>query len=393
MLMGIGGGMAEQRISGGDVLENDFLFYRNCFENTGRQQGIEAEGIFDRADFAAVYNDPRTVRLSVAADGASRTVPLLTPLPNCASWFNLDFYTTYAGNRPLVYYNHLSPPYRRDPGAYVDALGPALRRLAGENGVLVFDHTNHEAATVSRELSAIAAGLSISYTDIEGPDGVVTPHYHYESVAKQPGQANGQPDGPVSLYDTYDKNRLLGVIPDDSVTVSPTLTPGDIEQAWSFYGPAFDELTASDPVKAGFTEDEFAQLMLSPDCIKFVNRVGQAIVNFCLMSDVRKCPWMNQFYYQQKYPAQYEQGRILCSLGVVANPQLGRAATTLRTVNMMGKIIKLSGTEPVVTFACDTASNKNVPRLAQHSFTSAGVEIDFSRPVGQQLFRMLSIHA
>ncbi|HSX29702.1 MAG TPA: hypothetical protein VLE73_04035 [Candidatus Saccharimonadales bacterium] len=369
-------------------IEANFAYYRECFENPSRQQGAEAEGLFDSSDFRLAYEDPRTTMLDIPTDDSLRTVPLLAPLRNYGD-ANLDFYNRYAGSRPLMYYNHLSTPFQQSPQAYIAALRPALRQLAAQNGVIVFNHTDLEAHTVNAELTAITDASGLRLTDIHGPEGAATKHYHYASIAT-PIEKTDVPSTPVSLYSAY--AQLPDVLQDANVTVSATLPIKDIEQVWGFYEQAFAELTANDPVQAGFSEKDFKNLMQDPSFVKFVYREGNTIGNINIQTDVRNLPWMNQYYYRTTFP-QYEQGLVFCSPGVITNPELRSPSMTIRSASMLGKLIVRSGAESIITFACDTESNKQVPGLARIGLKKGGLQTNFSKPVSHQLFRMASIAA
>jgi len=265
-----------------------------------------------------------------------------------------------------------------------------LQSLADQKGVLLLDHTDHEAPRIDKELASIARELGLTFTDVVGRGGVDAKHFHYASLA-QPIAKNDGTIEPKSMYEAFDQGRANGALTDDSISVSSSLSPADSQQIWDFYEPVFDQLSSDDPVYAGLNRDEFNTLIQSPDCIKFVYRAGAAIVNLSLIADIKTCSWMNQFYYQQRYPVEYERGQIYCSPGVIANPNIPHQVSSLQTLGMVGKVIKLAGIEPVLTFACDHISNVQLPRLSELALRRAGIKTDFSKPIGHQLFRMLKV--
>jgi hypothetical protein len=374
-------------------LEDSFHYYRGCYENDGRAQSIEAEGLFDIQAFDAALSDPRSSILSMAVEGSTRHVPLLTPLEN-ASWFNTGFYERYnPDNGPAMLYSHLSELYGLDRRSYLRALDLGIRRLADTKGILALDYSDHEAETVEAEIDTIASSLGVTLRDVNGPYGQNTPHFHYASRTEPYDTGSDTPTNIGSLYDAYNFGLSSGLLTDEHVTLIPSLTESDTEQLWSFYHPVFDKLSDDDPVNAGFNEQEFRDLMSSPDCYKFLYKAGAAIVNLCLLTNIKDCSWMNQFYYRQNYRDKYDQGRVLCSPGVIANPNQKQRASSLFTMGLASSLIRLSGIEPVITFACDTESNKQVPKLSQHSLKSKGMRSDFTHPIGHQLFRMFRVEA
>jgi hypothetical protein len=382
--------MSEQQPWDASGTAQDFRFYRDILEHSSRAQSMETEGIFDEAAFALAMADPRTARLTVETDGTPRTVPLLTPLENVGEQWNQGFFSTYAPNKPPTHYSHLPLALRRHPQAYLEALRPGLERVSRTGGVLVMDYTNEEAPTVDVDLGIITRQLPVTFTAVPGPDGNVTPHFHYASPSKL--QTKIDPTyKPASLYAAFDS--LPTTLKGTGMRVQPTLTPKDTERIWEFYDPVFGRLSAKDPILAGFNHQELTEIAASPEYIKFINREGTDIANVCLLVDVRQCPWMNQKFYQSRYPEQYDQGLVLLSPGVITNPNLGSAAASLRTMGMVGKVIARAGIEPVLTFACDTESNKQVPKLSHHCLNKAGVQVNLLEPVSQQSFRMLQVTA
>ncbi|HEX8182582.1 MAG TPA: hypothetical protein VF575_03190 [Candidatus Saccharimonadales bacterium] len=369
--------------------QTNFNLYRQNFENDGRYQSIEAEGIFDENAFGRALHDPRSVILESRSDNAIRRTPLLTPL-ELLDWYNLDYHQRYAGTDvPLVYYGHVSALYEQHAGPYTQAMQSGLRRLADQRGVIVVEHTDHEAPIINRQLGALASDLAITLTPVEGPEGEITPHYHYASFARPQEQTTSSQS--LSLYDAYAAGIRENVFSENDAVVAPSLSLADIEQLWSFYKPVFDGLSHDDPVQAGFDEHDFKALMQSPKCIKFLYKEQQDIINLCLFIDIRNCSWMNQFYYKQHFSEQYDAGLVYCSPGIIANPHRARGSTSMHTIGMMGRVIRRAGIEPVITFACDTESNKKVPRISQMAFQRVGIDTDFARPVGHQLFRMLRV--
>jgi len=386
-----------EKIGGHEVVaesshEKDFRFYRQCIEDPGVRQSIEAEGVFDLEDFSKIVEDPRTAKLVLDESDGRVTLPLMTPLENRDNWFDLNFYRKHAGeNTTFTYYNHIPTLYRNHRQEYLSAIAPNLIALAEVGGVLVMDHTDHDAETVARDIQSISNSLGIVLEDLIDPAVVDSRHFHYASQLKQ-NEVHPSGETTASIVEAYKAGKSSGEIPKDTpVTVSSRLDIADTKQIWGFYKPVFDQLSDDDPVYAGFTEEEFFDFMGSPKCTKSVYKIGKTVVNLCLLTDVRVCPWLNQNYYHEQFSKIYGQGLVLCSPGVITNPEVMQGATSLRTMGMLAKAIKLAGIEPVITFACDNISNKQVPRLTQLSTQREGLTCDFSKPVGHQIFRALKV--
>ena len=367
--------------------------YRILLENNSLAQSAEATGIYDQDTYHAVQLDPSTTTL-ITPDRAGNPsmLPVLTPLENLP-WFNRTYHEKYAGTgTPLEYYGHQPLLLERDSRLYKAALRPGFQRLAEQGGVIVVDYNDRAADRTKNEIATIAHDLAVTITPVPGPEGDTTPHYHYADIARPMVSDPRMRSRRKTFYDAYESGRRGGLITDDKVTVSPRLNNADTEKIWNFYKPAFNKLTEDDPVQAGFDEAEFIDLMRDPTCAKFVYKEGSAIVNLCLLGDIKGFPWMNQYYYQRQFPEQYAKDAVFCSPGVIANPELGQGLTSLHTMGMIGAVVRLAGIEPVLTFACDTQSNKNVPRLSDMSLENAGVRTRFyEHPIGHQLFDMYRV--
>lgn len=370
-------------------LERSFGFYRSCFENDTRAQSIESEGIFDIHDFERIIDDTQTVSL----DLPNVRVPLLVPFEKRTDWFNVDFYKKLAAdNTRIIYYSHLTDIFNGDPEAYCGALESSLQSLATEHGMLIFEHSDLEASKIERDLRAILGRLGIDYEDLTAKHNTDARHYHYVSRTGLENPAVGEA-GPTDFYSLFEKGLKTGILTSDTpVTVRPSIEADEIERIWEFYDSVNADLSALDPAHAGFGQDELAEVMGAREFVKLINKIGETIVNLCVIVDIRACSWMNQFYYKSNFPGEYETGRVICGVGLLTNPNIkGQLAPSLQTLGMIGKLVCLSQVEQVFTFACNTTSNVHVPALTERSLKRAGLRVDFSKPVGHQLFRALQL--
>lgn len=364
-----------------------FAYYRGYIEEGADQHSIEADGIFDIADYDAIVADPGTVQIATA-DNVS--VPLMTPLGNRSNWFNLTYYQRLLGDdRPFVYYNHLAPVYQADPTAYQQALREPLQKLADRNGVLVFDHSDHAQPRVETQLDEVLAALGISHQTGLEPTAADNLHYHYSSKGTIPGGAE-QVGGIEALYDAakdYHHDSPSGA----RVFVTPELEAQHVEEAWEFYQQVFAQLSQADPVFAGLTEAEFQTVMTEAPYLKAVYMSGQSVVNFCLLTDVRNCTWMNQKYYQDRYPVDYGNGEVLCCPGIIRNPAATEqpAQSSGQTIGIIGRLARQAAIEPVITFACNSISNRQVPRLCENYLWQGGLglQVQTTQPDGHQVFQ------
>lgn len=369
-------------------LNASFGFYRSCFDNNNRRQGLETEGIFDVDDFIRIVQDPDTVNLKL--DGVS--LPLLTPIDRRANWFNLEFYESLADNESdFVYYSHLGNVFKSHPDIYSQSLAAALQSLAAKKGALAFEHSGFEAARVESEVVTLLDNLSLDYSDLTAQEGVDAKHYQYVSGTGLIDPK--EPDGFSNFYTAYEQALKGGLFdPQGSVTLTDRLSDEEIQYVWGFYEDVNLDLSVPDPAHAGFSQDELTEVMQANEFIKLVNKLGGTIVNLCVIVDIRHCPWMNQYYYRSNFPEHYQSGRIICGVGLLTNPNVEhQLAPSLQTLGVVGKLICQSQVEHTFTFACNVTSNRHVPTLTERSLNRAGLQVDFSEPAGHQIFRALQL--
>lgn len=374
-------------------LSLSYIEYRRRMENpVERLLGMEFEGL-EADQFMAAVHDPRSAVLEFASrDDGPLSIPLAVPV-EYMPWVNEPYLgramTKRIGTAPdIYYYNHFPNILSQDPEAYAAALSPVLYRVADGVGAITTDHLHHNTLTTNRDIANIARRLGLKQTDVLGRKKPPARHYQYVSPmifadSHRVGQVSANL---VSGYQAAVKNGAL----DDSgpVTVRESLSEEDIESVWPYYQEAFDKLDEIDPVKAGFTHDQFVDVMESADFIKIVHRIGQKIANMCLLADVRSCPWLNQIYYQTEFPEAYENGRVLASPGVITDPAAS-SRLSFGTMGMVRTLIELADIEPVITFVCNEESNHQVPRLSHLALNHSGRLItDLQFPTAYQLFRL-----
>lgn len=379
-------------------LARSFVAYRRHMESpTERVFGMEFEGL-EADQFAAAVRDPRSAILELTSgDNGRLSIPLAVPI-EYMPWVNEPYLhramTRRGGTNPeIYYYNHFPHMFSQQPEAYVSALSPVLYRVADGAGAIATDHLHLNTLTTNQDVIDIAQRLGLKQSDVLGRKKPPARHYQYASpMIFTDSQRVGQTSANLILgYQAAIRNGIL----DDAapITVRESLPPADIETVWPYYRDAFDKLDEIDPVKAGFSEDQFIAVMESPAFIKIVHRVGQNIANMCLLADVRSCSWLNQAYYAAEFPEAYENGRVVASPGVIADPAAG-SKLSLGTMGMVRTLVELADIEPVITFVCDDESNKQVPRLSHLALNHSDQLItDFQFPTAYQLFRLFQFEA
>ena len=369
--------------------DTSFEAYRSAYDSFASHHSIEAEGLFDQVDFDRAVSDPNTTLYTPESLGIKATLPLLTNADNYRNWLNMRWYKeNLGGSAPIDYLSHLSVLYGADPVAYAEALTVRLQHLADQGGSVIFDHTDHASNRVNSDLGAIA--LAAGVTLQEHTAATESRHFHYASSLTSPNE-EPQTQRPDSLQKAYGQGLVSGALQASQTEVVRSLKPADTDQIWSFYKPVFDTLSNHDPIHSGFTEQEFTDLMESTDCVKFLYKADDTIVNLFFMIDIKDCSWMNQTYFKNNFAQQYDDGRVYCAPGIIANPNVRHKGSSQQTMGLAARVIKLSGIEPVITFACNVESNQLVPKHTQRFVTDAGLECDYTQPVGHQVFRMMRV--
>lgn len=351
------------------------------------ENDIESNGIWDEAAFATSLKDPRSAIL----DAGNRRLPLLVPIDNLP-WVNNAWYsnlTAPTDKPPIYYYSHLPRQLAERPAPYKDTLAAALCRVAAERGIVAYDAPERRAGYTDETFKSLVAQIGgIACEDMVASLQSPPIHYHYEGTPRGL-QDMAAPSRPFDFYALYAEARSDNSLPvDHPISVESCLSEDDIQQVWGYYSPAHEELNADDPVYAGFTEPELADVLMSPAFTKLVHRTGGRITHLSLVADVRACPWLNQHYFNTKYPEAYNGGRIICGIGAITDPAAPPSvAPTVRAFAMVARLVARSGYNDVVLpYATDNHSNAYMPTLTQRAMR-AFLDVDMIHPTGRQLFR------
>ncbi len=369
---------------------SSYTSYREQFAGLA-EQGMETEGIWDEAAFQAVVGDARTVSLALD-DGA--VLPLLTPMINLP-YTNIDYYRREADKLAgssttgdIWYYTHLPNLWDRQRAMLERLLIPAVGRVAMEGGVIAYDTPTGRIELTDRQVISLLG--QIGETSLVAlPDMPV--HFQYASRLELAGVRQQHNQLPLDFPGLYAAAKAAGSpTVDGTVEVVGTMDDVDITHIWGYYQRAHDVLTSGDVVYAGFSESELRQVLSDPSITKFAYRVDGQVSNLSIVASITNCPWLNAEYFAAHYPEQFPD-RIICGIGAISDPDAPKGLTppTLHTAGVLGKLIADAGADAILMFVCDDQSNRYIPRISESAMRRAKLTVDFSRPMGQQLFRAI----
>jgi hypothetical protein len=270
-----------------------------------------------------------------------------------------------------------------------------LADLATRGGLLAADYPVHpdESDEDARAEIAISSTLAVAGVDTQDVSKGHA-HYHYESLADPtppPTEINTTP-AIEAMLEAHTKTI------EAQASLETVMTDGDIAQIQDFYARAHERIASDSPIISSWPADELAAILKDPDVLKFVSRVGNTILNTMLMQDARHGPAgaiVDQGHLAHHWPGQQETGQVLFSPGIFRNPDVDTPqqviTTSNATIGHFGRLIVEAGIRPVITFACNEGSNKNVPRLAHIALNRSGAKVDFRKPVSMQHFRMFQL--
>lgn len=106
------------------------------------------------------------------------------------------------------------------------------------------------------------------------------------------------------------------------VESSEVLDAAVVAACWRIYRTAFDPIAHRTPMVHGsYTEDAFGRILADCEFAKYLAYVGDELVGLCLITTaLEKVPWINAGYYRDRYPDQYEGGRLFYLPAVVIDP-------------------------------------------------------------------------
>lgn len=366
-------------------IEASYEYYRGLMENPPRVPSMEYEGI-GTDKFAAAVSDPDSAVLELMS-GIS--VPLAVPV-EYLPWYNSAYFRRRTvSDAELFYYNNLPSLLAAGDPAYVDAMEPVLGRLARNGGLLLTDHMDADKPVVDESIGRLAGVLGLTVQDKLENEPTSPKHYLY---ARQIVGANTlEPRLEAKDYArSFALAQAAGRLANKKAVLRTKLSDDENEHVWQFYDREFAKLNDVDPILASFNEADLRAILADPKFLKFTYLSEGKIANVAIVSDVRNCPWMNQVYYQQNLPDAYNSGNIYYSPGIVSDrsSRAGNAAMSLSTMGLLMEGFAETGIDPIMTYVCDEVSNRQVPKLTQHSIDRTGVlRADFSKPDGVHIFR------
>lgn len=367
--------------------------YRAYLDTPSRPQGMEVSGL-TQEEFDRALQDPDTILIGSNAVTGAQMIPIATSLDNL-TWYNKQYFEAVAeaaglpADAPLVYYDHISGLFQRDPGQYIAQMEPLLRRLVAGRGLLLFDTHSAETEATLAELDLMCQTLGMVYRDVLPDFDPEARHYNFAAQVhiKDPEEIRRPP---LDLFQASAQLELANERLESTISADPVLRHQDIQDVWSFYKAAFDELTAHDPMIASSPYQEFVELLQDPDVFKLVERSNSTVVTLCMFGDVRLFEWANQAYYAQAFPEEYEKGLVLFFPGVIRNPDSYGDAR--RVMAVVGRLLTTAGIETsVISFVCNKISRKPVSVISTWALNHTGIQADLRQPNSQKIFHAVQL--
>ncbi|MBA3679299.1 hypothetical protein H0W80_03890 [Candidatus Saccharibacteria bacterium] len=319
--------------------------------------------------------------------GEKLFAPVLVPVKNL-HWYNEDLLKKQFKGKDVWCYVH-PPINEQNQQAVINALKEVVR--AGD--VVITDELSENTMTsLLFEKIALEAQIHVElmgYLDKTSRLDVYTGPVDFVGV-KRVGAA-------PSVVETYKQMLQGGELteePQEGPALYDVITGADAERLWQIYESPFDKLSESNPIKQGFSKEEFLEILQDPAVFKLVNRVENKISTLMIIvEDFDKCPWFKAKYYKHNFSEYFNTKNILIFPGIVSDESMRGGAYSLNLMDLGMKVYQARGSNVLLTFECAEVSTEYIPGLVDFAINNSGLASvsGLEQPVSTVEFKALSL--
>lgn len=372
-------------------------FYRNLLEGYDKFFP-QVQGLDSGEEYINALADSSVVTTNILGpEGAFHKLPQLAPL-RVYPWLNAEYYATVY---PLETRDDTVRHYMDMPGVIPGReVRNEIGRLAGAQGVVVFDYPNTDESYPDRVVSLIEdSGGRVAEMVQLG-----TQTYYAGKIHKRAGY---DPDVDViSMQEALAKMRERGDIPEklpaDGATYIEQIDSQSASHLFEIYDKAFQTIN-DHPCRQGFTPEEFYEVMVDPELAsrvgKLILNAGGEVANMVMFSHDLPFPWLSQRAYDNlvegTFPLDtatledWRGGNLLYFPAIATNPDNRRGLDSQPVIDLLAKGVHESNNEVIVGFDC-CDFNKDVLGLpayiARLINNTEHAQVDGFTEIGQQRY-------
>lgn len=318
-------------------------------------------------DLKAAHINPDAVLLEYEDETGEKIYePFLVPIKDL-HWYNEDLLGEQFEGKKIWCYVH--PPVNEQTQAQVIE---SLRQKALSGDVVITDEISDiDDNSLLFEKATLGGGTKV---ELIGYNDRVSVLDVYAGPVKFDGVEQIKPA--PSAVEQYRVMLKSGEIMEDSINgpaLYDVIEGEDARRLWEIYEAPFDKLSESNPIKQGFSEQEFYSLLRDKDIFKLVNRVdGKISTLMIIVEDFDKCPWFSSEYYNKHYGDYYSAGSVLIFPGIVSDEDMRGGAYSINLIDLGLQVYRRRGSNVLLTFECAEVSTEYIPGLVEFAINNSG---------------------
>ncbi len=328
-------------------------------------------------DLEKAMKDPDTTFLVCKDKGRKNEemhLPLLVPAEKL-DWYNMHLLKiTYGEDTEFLYYAH--PPIPEDDKSK-EIVIKTIREKLDSGAIIITDNYKDQPnilEKLNKELGDDPNEIAYQTENLGG--GELERGVEVFAGTVEFKDVSDSKTAP-SVFDVYHQKIESGEFeanPQNGASLAEIIEKSDAERLWQIYKNPFDELGAEHPTLAGFSKEQFMDLMHDPEVVKIVNRVDGRISTLAMfVQDFDHCPWFNKDYYKENYPEYYDTENILIFPGIVSDENMRGHNYSMDVIKLATKMFAERGSNVLITFECTETSAQYVPKIVKTALETSGV--------------------
>jgi hypothetical protein len=343
---------------------------------------------YQSPDYEAVISDNATQFIPVQNGKKVRQWPVLADIRHNTEYVAEYFEKRYGSEIP-TYYLSLPPRHILDASPRAgEALIKSIMQVAQGGARIVLDQRVGAESTLEYVQNLICTKHPDVLCDV---DSFIDPRNdtpaeiaHYQCLVSAIGNpletASSASGAIAAVREEYHRQVQTGEIDLSGPRKTVVIDPEDMDRPLSadnsrtnlqrlaeIYEKRFTDLTSEYPVRGIQKSDELEDILRKPTTLTVAQMVGEEIVAFTYIADVRNCEWLNPDHYERAYPGEF----TFYFPGIAADRKY-EGRTALGLMRLLGRLVAPVLSEAHIVFQCTNFSKEYIPNIVKLGIAASG---------------------